>query len=132
MDQPQAILMVEDDERLRDMLARRLTAKYARPILAADTGEAALDLLRQAPVALVLLDLSLPGIDGLEVARAIRALPPPTNQVPVVMMSAYPEGQYAAQAFAAGCDAYYQKPILDMETFYETLTALLLKGRPLA
>lgn len=128
MTSPQSILIVEDDERLRDMLRRRLASKYARPIIEAEEGERALELLRQESVALVLLDLGLPGIDGLEVTRQIRALAPPTNQVPILMISAYPEGQYASQALAAGCNAYYQKPILDVVAFYETIAELLAKS----
>ncbi len=128
MSRPPAILIVEDDARVRTLLAHRLASRYTNPVIEAETGEDALERLQEAVVALVLIDPGLPGIDGLEVVRRIRALTPPTNQVPILMVSAYPESQYAAQALAAGCDAYYQKPLLDVELFYEAVTKFLAKN----
>ncbi|MGH9118164.1 MAG: response regulator transcription factor [Acidimicrobiales bacterium] len=68
------ILVVEDDADVRDLLSRRLT-HLGHVVLAAATGEEALELADESPPALVVLDIRLPGIDGWEVLRRLRARP---------------------------------------------------------
>lgn len=122
---PPCVLIVDDDAYLRALLRYRLQCRGVFTIFEAADGLQALALLTQLPIALVLLDLGLPGLDGLEVARRIRALPPPAGQVPILMVSAFPAWQYASQAQAIGCNGYIQKPIDDFAAFYETVLQLL-------
>jgi CheY-like chemotaxis protein len=107
------------------MLSRRLAARCACPIIEVEAGPYALALLSHYPIALVIMDLGLPGIDGLEMTRRIRALSSPASQVPILMLSAFPAAHSAAIAHAAGCNEYIQKPILDFEAFSEAVLHLL-------
>jgi DNA-binding response OmpR family regulator len=68
------ILVVEDDPDVRDLLSRRLT-NLGHDVMVADSGEEALELANESPPALVVLDIRLPGIDGWEVLRRLRATP---------------------------------------------------------
>jgi DNA-binding NtrC family response regulator len=100
------ILIVDDDEGVRQILAQSLqTAGYA--ISAADSGERAVAMVREAPVDLVILDMVLPRVDGLEVLREIATLRPETA---VIMITGYASVETAIKAMKMGAIDYIVKP----------------------
>jgi two-component system cell cycle response regulator DivK len=103
------ILLVEDNDMNRDMLSRRLQRKGHEVLLAADGMQAILMAESEAPD-LILLDMSLPVIDGWEAARRLKASPA-TAQVPIVALTAHAMAGDREKALAAGCDEYDTKPV---------------------
>ena len=102
------ILLVEDNQMNRDMLSRRLKRAGYQVAEAAD-GLAALKMLEMNPD-LVLLDLSLPDMDGWEVTRRLKA-DPATRHIPVIVLTAHVMAGDRERAFRAGCDEFETKPI---------------------
>ena len=103
------LLMIEDDARLAGMVGEYLRQSgYA--VAHAGDGETGLALLQDAPVDLVILDLMLPGIDGLEVCRRIRALPGDGARVPVLMLTAKGDPMDRIVGLELGADDYLPKP----------------------
>jgi CheY-like chemotaxis protein len=111
------ILLVEDNELNRDMLSRRLTKKGYEIIMAVD-GENGVDLALTLKPDLILMDMSLPIMDGWEATRRIKAHPD-TRAIPVIALTAHAMEDDRQRALEAGCDDYDTKPI--------ELTRLLLK-----
>ncbi|MFO0841565.1 MAG: response regulator [Gemmataceae bacterium] len=105
---PGAVLVVDDNEANRDLLCRRLEREGLTPTLAAD-GDAALAALAAGRFDLVLLDIVMPGRDGYEVLRAVKA-DPKLRDVPVVMISAVDELESAARCIELGAEDYLPKP----------------------
>ena len=103
------ILLVEDNELNRDMLSRRLVKRGYEVILAVD-GEQALRVAQDLAPALVLMDISLPGINGWEVTRRLKA-GPQTRAIPVIALTAHAMASDREQALAAGCDDFDTKPV---------------------
>ena len=101
-----SLLLVEDDVRISQPLARMLRAE-GFDVRHCDTGEAALNAVGEALPDLVLLDLSLPDIDGLEICRRLRALHP---SLPIVMLTARNEEVEVVVGLDAGADDYITKP----------------------
>jgi DNA-binding response OmpR family regulator len=104
-----AVLVVDDVEANRAILCRRLE-KFGFQYVAADSGLAALVLLRQAVPDIILLDYMMPQMNGLEVLRELRR-EPATREVPVIMVTARTEGDAVIEALEAGADDYVTKPI---------------------
>jgi DNA-binding response OmpR family regulator len=105
---PRTILVVEDDAVLRETIAYNLRGEGYAVLTAAD-GVVALELARQQAVALVLLDLMLPRLDGLEVCRQLRAQPA-TARVPILMLTARGEETDKVVGLELGADDYVTKP----------------------
>ena len=103
------ILLVEDNEMNRDMLSRRLIRRGYEVALALD-GEQGVAMARSEAPALILMDMSLPGLDGWEATRRIKALPE-TRAIPVIALTAHAMAGDRDKALEAGCDAYETKPI---------------------
>ena len=103
------ILLVEDNELNRDMLSRRLVRKGFEVSVAVD-GPGGLSAARSGSCDLILMDLSLPGIDGLETARQLKA-DPATRPIPIIALTAHAMSGDRERALAAGCDDYEIKPI---------------------
>ncbi len=103
------ILLVEDNEMNRDMLSRRLTRKGFDVIVAVD-GIESLSLAASDRPDLILMDMSLPGLDGWEATRQIKAAPE-TNHIPVIALTAHAMSDDREKALAAGCDDYDTKPV---------------------
>jgi CheY-like chemotaxis protein len=103
------ILLVEDNDMNRDMLSRRLQRKGHEVLLAADGMQAILMAESQAPD-LILLDMSLPVIDGWEAARRLKASPT-TARVPIVALTAHAMAGDREKALAAGTDDFDTKPV---------------------
>ena len=106
------ILLVEDNEMNRDMLSRRLLRRGYEVVIAVD-GQQGVDLAGSEQPALVLMDMSLPVIDGWEATRRIKASDT-TRHIPVIALTAHAMAGDREQALAAGCDDYDTKPI-DLE-----------------
>ncbi len=103
------VLLVEDNELNMDMLARRLEKKGYEVVRATD-GEAGVTLGRSSRPDLVLMDIGLPGMDGWEATRALRAAEE-TRATPIIALTAHAMGGERETAMAAGCDEYESKPI---------------------
>ena len=109
MSDPSTILVVDDLPANRDLMGRRLERSGFR-VLTAASGQEALDLLRRSPVDLVLLDIMMPGMTGLDVLRALR-LAPSTAHLPVVMVTAKTDSQDVVEALSLGANDYVTKPV---------------------
>ena len=103
------ILLVEDNEMNRDMLTRRLERKGFVVIIAVD-GQAGIDMTSSSSPDIILMDLSLPVIDGWEATRKIKA-DPATQSIPVIALTAHAMAGDEQKALAAGCDDYDTKPV---------------------
>ena len=107
MDRQPRVLVVEDDQEIRSMLAILLEQGEAFALELASDGAEALRRAAEHPPQVVVLDLRLPKIDGLEVARRLRA-EPATRHAWIVAISAQPARE---AALAAGCDDFLAKPL---------------------
>ena len=105
----QHLLMIEDDARLAAMVSEYLT-QSGFVVTHMPDGESGLGALQDKPVDLVVLDLMLPGIDGLEVCRRIRALPGDAARVPVLMLTAKGDPMDRVIGLEVGADDYLPKP----------------------
>lgn len=103
------ILLVEDNELNRDMLSRRLERQGFEVVLAPD-GESGVALAASARPDLILMDMSLPGIDGREATRRIRGAPG-LRRIPIIALTAHAMTGDSEAAAAAGCDDYDTKPV---------------------
>src|SRR5262245_61404325 len=107
--EPQTVLVVEDTEDNRFMM-RRLLEMSGYSVIEARNGEEAVQFARDAEPALILMDLSLPVIDGLAATRLIRQVPSLKN-IPIIAVSAHDSADFQNQAIEAGCNGYVTKPI---------------------
>ncbi|MCA9583260.1 MAG: response regulator [Myxococcales bacterium] len=120
------ILLVEDNELNRDMLSRRLSRQGYRVLCAVD-GEEGLAVARRDLPQVVLLDLSLPKIDGWEVARVLKA-DGGTSGIHIIALTAHAMAEDRRRALAAGCDDYETKPI-EMGRLLKKIEEALRKGK---
>lgn len=103
------ILIIEDEEMNRDMLSRRLMRNGFDVVMAFD-GEQGVEMAQAEIPNLILMDWSLPGMDGLEATRQIKSKPE-TNAIPIIVVTANALSSDRDKALAAGCDDYDTKPI---------------------
>jgi two-component system, cell cycle response regulator DivK len=103
------IVLVEDNEDNRDMLSRRLTRK-GYEVLIAVNGEEAVELVKKEQPALVLMDISLPLMDGFEATRRLKSTDV-TKNIPIVALTAHAMSGDREKAIDAGCDDYDVKPV---------------------
>jgi CheY-like chemotaxis protein len=103
------ILLIEDNEMNRDMLSRRLLRKGYDVTIAAD-GDEGIQMTRAEAPDLILMDLSLPVLDGWEATRRIKA-DSSLRRIPVIALTAHAMVGDREKALAAGCDDYHTKPI---------------------
>ncbi len=122
---PPRILYVEDNPQNRDIVRRYLGNNYE--LLEAEDGEHGLERAQRDSPDLVLMDLSLPRVDGWEATRRIRALPAAVSKVPVIAVTAHAGREYQDKALAAGCTAYLTKP-LDRDQLLDTIRKHLGKS----
>ena len=127
MSTPQ-LLMIEDDARLAAMVGEYLT-QSGYGVTHAGDGESGLALLHDAPVDLVVLDLMLPGVDGLEVCRRIRAQPGDGARVPVLMLTAKGDPMDRIVGLELGADDYLPKPFEPRELLAR-IRAVLRRRQP--
>jgi two-component system, cell cycle response regulator DivK len=122
------ILLVEDNEMNRDMLSRRLQRKGYQ-ILTAESGEQGLSLAGQELPDLILMDISLPEMDGWEAARRLKG-DENTRHIPIIALTARALVSDQAKAFEVGCNDYDTKPV-DFTRLTEKIEALLVEKKPL-
>ena len=103
------ILLVEDNEMNRDMLSRRLKRKGYEVVIAVD-GQEGVNMATSESPDVILLDMSLPIMDGWEAARQLKANPD-TKGIPILGLSAHAMTPDRDKAIAAGCDDYDTKPV---------------------
>ncbi len=120
------VLVVEDNEMNRDMLARRLRRKGFEVVLAAD-GESGIDAATRVAPAIILMDLSLPGIDGWETTRRLKAAAG-TAAIPIIALTAHAMSGDREKALAAGCDDYDTKPV-ELSRLLEKIDKLLAQAK---
>jgi CheY-like chemotaxis protein len=118
------ILLVEDNEMNRDMLSRRLQKKGFEVVIAVDGGEGVAKAKSDKPD-LILMDLSLPVMDGLQATAQIKA-DPATRPIPVLALTAHAMADDRDKALAAGCEDYDTKPI-ELPRLLEKIGNLLAK-----
>ncbi len=121
------ILLVEDNEMNRDMLSRRLQKKGYEVVMAVDGEQGVAMAETQAP-ALVLMDMSLPGLDGWEATRRLKAAAG-TRAIPVIALTAHAMAGDREKALAAGCDDFDTKPI-ELERLLAKIEVLLARTSP--
>ncbi len=119
------ILLVEDNEMNRDMLSRRLVRNGFEIVMAVN-GQEGLDLASSESPDLILLDMSLPVIDGWEAARRLKA-DAATAKIPVIALTAHAMVQDKEKALAAGCDDFDTKPV-ELPRLLEKINSLLNGG----
>ncbi|MGA8499342.1 MAG: response regulator [Xanthobacteraceae bacterium] len=103
------VLLVEDNEMNRDMLSRRLIRRGFQVVFAMD-GQQGVDLARSERPDIILMDMSLPVIDGWEATRRVKA-DDVTRSVPVIGLTAHAMAGDREKAIEAGCDDYDTKPV---------------------
>ena len=119
------LLVVEDNDKIRDIMRRHLALKGFEVVLAADGDEGLAMAAAEAPD-LIIMDLSLPKLDGWEAARRLKAAPA-TSDIPIIALTAHAMADDREKALAAGCDDYETKPIEIERLLYKI--GQLLNGR---
>ena len=120
------ILLVEDNEMNRDMLSRRLQRK-GYDVLTVGSGEQGLSVAGQEMPDLILMDITLPGMDGWEAARLLKA-DEKTGHIPIIALTARALMSDQAKAFEVGCNEYDTKPV-DFARLTEKIENLLLEKK---
>lgn len=116
------ILLVEDNEMNRDMLSRRLERRGYEVAIAVD-GERGIAMARSGSPDLILMDMSLPLIDGWEATRTLKAAEE-TKDIPIIALTAHAMSTDREKALEAGCDDYDTKPI-ELTRLLEKMDALI-------
>lgn len=119
------ILLVEDNELNRDMLSRRLVRK-GYDVLIAEDGAKGLSVAVEAKPDLILMDMSLPVVDGWEATRRLKA-EPRTRSIPVIALTAHAMSSDREKAVSVGCDDYDTKPV-ELERLLAKIKRLLQAG----
>ena len=118
------ILLVEDNEMNRDMLSRRLQRRGYEVVLALD-GETGVEMAKTEAPQLVLMDMSLPVLDGWEATRRLKA-DSATRHIPVIALTAHAMSSDRDKALEAGCDDYDTKPV-ELPRLLEKIAKLLAR-----
>ena len=118
------VLLVEDNEMNRDMLSRRLIRRGFQVVFAMD-GQQGVDLARSERPDIILMDMSLPIIDGWEASRRLKA-DDATRSVPVIGLTAHAMSGDREKAIEAGCDDYDTKPV-DFARLMEKIQTLITR-----
>jgi CheY-like chemotaxis protein len=119
------LLLVEDNDMNREMLSRRLQRKGFEVLIAID-GEEGIQVARSEHPDLILMDMSLPLLDGWETTRRLKSSPS-TSSIPVVALTAHAIPGDREKALAVGCDEYDTKPV-DIVRLLEKIQFLLHKS----
>jgi CheY-like chemotaxis protein len=121
------VLIVDDNQDTRDMLARVVTS-CRHEVETAGDGEEAIAAATERPPGLVVLDLMMPGINGFDVLRSLRA-DPRTRVVPVVVYSALSDSEFVEQALSLGANDYWVKGSFDVSQLERWLDHYLTQGK---
>jgi PAS domain S-box-containing protein len=120
---PRLRLLVVEDDPVSGVTATRLLSKLGHASVGVESGQEALDLLTRERFDAILMDISMPGLNGLETTRRIRDLPTPAREIPIVATTAHAMPGDRERFLAAGMDHYLAKPldIADLERLLESL-----------
>ena len=122
------LLIVDDEARIRDLI-RKYAAFEGYNVEEASNGMAAIEKCRQKNYDLIIMDVMMPEMDGLEAAKAIRALDrPDAKTIPIIAMTANVFKEDREKCLAAGMNAHLSKP-LDVETMKRTISEQLQKRK---
>lgn len=121
------ILLIEDNELNRDMLSRRLERRGYQVVIAVD-GEQGVAMARSKTPDLILMDMSLPALDGWEAARLLKAAAE-THAIPIIALTAHAMVGDREKAIEAGCDDYDTKPV-EFQRLLGKIDAILGKETP--
>lgn len=124
---PSGKILVVEDHPLNLQLVRDLLENAGFDVLHASTGEEALLAARSERPDLILMDVRLPDMDGLEVTRLLKEAPE-TRDLPIVVLTAFAMRADAESAYGHGCDGFMTKPI-NTKTFVKEVTAAMSAGR---
>ena len=116
------VLIAEDSRDTRIMLKRTMELKGYH-VIEAEDGNQALELIPKHCPSLIIIDLNMPVVDGLETIKKVRTLEAPGEQVPIVAITAFDVYGMKEAALETGCNSYISKPI-DMEEFDRALKGL--------
>jgi two-component system cell cycle response regulator DivK len=116
------ILLVEDNEMNRDMLSRRLTRRGFEVVIAVN-GQEGVEMTQQQSPDIVLMDMSLPVLDGWEATRRLKAAEE-TKHIPIIALTAHAMAGDREKTLEAGCDDYDTKPI-EFQRLLEKINTLL-------
>jgi two-component system cell cycle response regulator DivK len=119
------ILIVEDNQ-LNSKLLKQLLTAYGYKVWESPEGLQALDLARHEQPDLILMDIRLPGISGLEVTRLLKQ-DDQTKTIPIIAITALASPEYEKKGWESGCDAYILKPII-LDNFLRTIESFLKIG----
>jgi two-component system cell cycle response regulator DivK len=122
------ILLIEDNEANRDALSRHLKRRGYELVMAVD-GQQGIAMARSETPALILMDMSLPVLDGWEATRQLKA-DPQTGSIPVIALTAHAMAGDRAKALEAGCDDYDTKPVEFPRLLAKIQTLLAGKDAP--
>ena len=118
------ILVVEDDEDIRNLVLFNLEMTGEYEVLSTDNGEEALELAQKHIPSLVILDVMLPGIDGFEVCRVLKSNST-TRKIPVVMLTARSDDNDVVKGFELGVEDYLRKPFSSMKILLARVSNIL-------
>jgi two-component system cell cycle response regulator DivK len=122
MSRPTRILLVEDNEMNRDMLARRLEYRGYQVVIAVD-GQGGVDMARTQAPDVILMDMSLPVLSGWDATKMIKAAED-TRAIPIIALTAHAMSGDRDKALTAGCDDYDTKPV-DLPRLLKKIEALI-------
>lgn len=126
LERPPRILVVDDQERNRELFVEMLEPMGYHPVLAAN-GPAAIEIARAGDIDLVLLDVNMPGMSGLDVCRALRA-GPSTTAIPILVVTALSNREQRLEGIAAGANDYLVKPVDRSDLLLRVRNALQLSS----
>jgi CheY-like chemotaxis protein len=121
-------VLLAEDVKLNQMLTQRLLARSGYLIDIAENGRQAIDALKNADYDVVLMDVQMPEMDGIEATKQIRLLPGEKKSVPIIALTAQADVNTEDELRAAGMDDYISKPI-NFDILFSKLSALAAKRR---
>ena len=125
-DKPAFRILLAEDLMLNQKLTQRLLSRSGYHIDIVENGMQAVEAVRRADYDVVLMDVQMPKVDGLEATKQIRALPPPKCDVPIIALTAQANAGAEELCLAAGMNDYISKPI-NFDIFFTKLSALAAK-----
>lgn len=123
-----ARILVVEDSPTSMMLAVAVLEKFGHTVLPAERALAGIETARREQPDLILMDIQMPGMDGIEATRILKA-DPATRDIPIIALTAFAMNEDIARMLAAGCDAYITKPIRYKEFLAEVETRLKARAQ---